>query len=47
MCCAGTLSTRGRVQFEGCAAEPDRDDHLARVQVELFASTYCVASCVE
>ena len=38
-----------RVQFEGCLAEPLRTNlgHLARIQVELFASADCIAGCVE
>ena len=36
-----------RVQFEGCAAEPLDHYHLARVEVELLASTFCVTGCTE
>ena len=44
LCCY--LEHQRRVQFEGCAAEPN-DCHLARVQVELLAFTYCVSVCAE
>ena len=45
----GYFEHQRRVQFEGCAAEQLRTihGHLARVQVELFASADCVAGCAE
>ena len=40
---------RRRVQFEGCVAEPLQTitANRTRVEVELFASAYCIARCAE
>ena len=43
----GHFENQRRVQLEGCVAEQLHHGHLARVQVELFAFTYCSAGCVE
>ena len=41
----GYFEQQRRVQFEGCVA--DHHGHSARVQVELVASTFCIARCAE
>ena len=42
----GCFEHQRRVQFEGCVA-PHHFGHLARVQVELFASARCIRGCIE
>ena len=43
----GYFEHQRRVQFECGGAAPDHFGHLARVQVELFASADCIAGCTE
>ena len=46
-CYAGTFSIRGECSSKDGGAAPDHHGHLARIKMELLASTFCVAGCAE
>ena len=47
-CCADTSNTKASTVRRMCGrVAPDHFGHLAGVQVELFASAYCIAGCAE
>ena len=46
-CYAGTFSIRGECSSKDGGAAQDHHGHLARIKMELLASTFCVAGCAE